>query len=224
MTVSCSRARAPLTRLQFFGKVLVVAAIAGGLIAAWFSRSVLDPRAITAAIAQYPAAPAVFLIAQIAASLLFIPRTMLGLVAGLIFGLWMGLVWASLGCVLGAVVGFLLARYVNSGLIDLENMPRLGPILLRAESGGWRAVTMLRLIPLVPHTLVNYALGLTRLSLSDYALGSFLGQLPLTIAYVSFGAAGSRAAAGQVSWLVPISVGVLALAMSILLPRLHARR
>ena len=224
MTVSCPRARAPLTRLQFFGKALVVAAIAGGLIAAWFSRSVLDPRAITAVIGQYPAAPAVFLIAQIAASLLFIPRTMLGLVAGLIFGLWMGLVWASLGCVLGAVVGFLLARYVNSGLIDLENMPRLGPILLRAESGGWRAVTMLRLIPLVPHTLVNYALGLTRLSLSDYAFGSFLGQLPLTVAYVSFGAAGGRAAAGQVSWLVPISVGVLALAMSILLPRLHAKR
>ena len=104
---------------------------------------------------------------------------------------------------LGAVAGFLLARYVNAGLIDPESMPRLGPILQRAEAGGWRAVAALRLIPVLPHSVGNYALGLTRLPLGAYALGSLLGQLPMTIAYVDFGAAGGKIWSGASGWLAP---------------------
>lgn len=206
------------------GRVLVLLLLAAGIVAVWLNRNALDPSALTATIARYPAAPLVFLVAHVIASLLFIPRTLAGLVAGLIFGLWWGLIWAALGSVIGAVAGFLAARYVNSGLIDLESLPRLGPILLRAEEGGWRAVTMLRLIPVIPHSLSNYALGLTRLSIGGYALGSFLGQLPMTVAYVSFGAAGERMAAGEKSWLAPIVIGAAALALSILLPRLRRAR
>jgi uncharacterized membrane protein YdjX (TVP38/TMEM64 family) len=224
VTISYGRERAPLSRLKTAGRVLLLMLLAAGVIAAWHYRDALDPTTLTATIARYPTAPLVFLAAHIVASLLFIPRTVLGLVAGLVFGLWWGLVWAALGSVLGAIAGFLVARYINSGLIDLENIPRLGPFLLRAEEGGWRAVTMLRLIPVIPHSLSNYALGLTRLSLANYALGSLLGQLPMTIAYVSFGAAGGRMVSGDKSWLVPITVGAAALALSILLPRWHAKR
>jgi uncharacterized membrane protein YdjX (TVP38/TMEM64 family) len=214
----------PLSRLRLAGRVLLLLLLAAGMVAVWLNRGALEPSAITAEIARYPAAPLVFLAAHVVASLLFVPRTMLGLVAGLIFGLWWGLVWAALGSVLGAIAGFLVARYLNSGLIDLENLPKLGPLLLRAEAGGWRAVTMLRLIPVIPHSLSNYALGLTRLSLADYALGSLLGQLPMTVAYVSFGAAGGRMAAGQDGWLVPVVVGAVALALSILAPHLRKAR
>lgn len=223
MTISCTRS-APLSRLRLAGRVLVLVLLAAGMVAVWLNRDALDPSSITAQIARYPAAPLVFLAAHVIASLLFVPRTVLGLVAELIFGLWWGLVWAVLGSVLGAIAGFLIARYVNSGLIDLENLPKIGPLLLRAEAGGWRAVTMLRLIPVIPHSFTNYALGLTRLSLVDFALGSLLGQLPMTAAYVSFGAAGGRMAAGQSGWLTPIIIGAVALALSLLLPRLHKTR
>jgi uncharacterized membrane protein YdjX (TVP38/TMEM64 family) len=224
VTLSYNGRQAPLAWLKTAGRALLLLLLAGGAVAAWLHRDAFDPSLLTATIARYPAAPLVFLAAHIVASLLFIPRTMLGLVAGLVFGLWWGLVWAALGSVAGAIAGFLIARYINGGLIDLESIPRLGPILLRAEDGGWRAVTMLRLIPILPHSLTNYALGLTRLSLRDYALGSLLGQLPMTIAYVSFGAAGERMVSGGKSWLAPVAVGAAALALSILLPRWHARR
>jgi uncharacterized membrane protein YdjX (TVP38/TMEM64 family) len=214
----------PLSRLRLAGRVLLLLLLAAGMVTVWLNRGALEPSAITAELARYPAAPLVFLAAHIVASLLFVPRTMLGLVAGLIFGLWWGLVWAALGSVLGAIAGFFVARYVNSGLIDLETLPKLGPLLLRAEAGGWRAVTMLRLIPVIPHSLSNYALGLTRLSLGDYALGSLFGQLPMTVAYVSFGAAGGRMAAGQDGWLAPVVIGAAALALSILLPRWRKAR
>ena len=103
-------------------------------------------------------------------------------------------------------------------------MPRIGPVLERAEAGGWRAVAALRLIPVLPHSLANYALGLTRLSLGSYALGSLLGQLPMTFASVDLGVAGGRAWAGASNWLAPTLVGFAVLIASLLLPRLVRQR
>jgi uncharacterized membrane protein YdjX (TVP38/TMEM64 family) len=103
-------------------------------------------------------------------------------------------------------------------------MRRIGPILRRAADGGWRTVAMLRLVPVLPHSLGNYALGLTRLPVGAYAFGSLLGQLPMTIAYVDFGAAGGSVFAGKAGWVEPTLIGLAALAVSFLLPRLVGRR
>jgi uncharacterized membrane protein YdjX (TVP38/TMEM64 family) len=214
----------PLAAFRSAGRVLILALLAAGLAAVWLNRGALDPVAVQAAIDRYPAAPLIFLAAHVAASLLFIPRTMLAAVAGVLFGLWWGTVWAAAGSVLGAVAGLLVARYVNSGLVDLESLPKLGPILLRAERGGWRSVAIIRLIPVLPHSLVNYALGLTRLPVGPYAFGSLIGQLPLTIAYVDLGTAGERMLSGKAGWMEPTLIGLAALALSILLPRFTRRR
>jgi len=213
----------PFRRVRMVGRVLWLMMLAVGLAAAWYERAALDPVAIRNAVVGYPAAPLVFLAMQIVASLLFIPRTLLAVAAGLLFGAWWGLFWAALGGTLGAIGGFLVARYINSGWLDLESLPRIGPVLLRAERGGWRAVTALRLIPVIPHSLSNYALGLTRIRLGPYALGSFLGQLPMTIAYVDLAAAGGRLAGGHADWRVPIAIGIAALLTSIVLPRVWKR-
>jgi len=210
--------------LALAGRVLVLLLIAAGIVTAWLHRGAFDPQVISATVAAYPAAPLVFLALHVAASLLFVPRTILAMAAGLVFGIGWGLVWAATGSVLGAVAGFLLTRYVNAGLIDPESMPRVGPILRRAEAGGWRAVAALRLIPVLPHSVANYALGLTRLPLGAYALGSFLGQLPMTIAYVDFGAAGGKIWSGASGWLAPTLIGAAALLISLLLPRLARSR
>ena len=205
--------------LRGVGRVVLVMALLAGAAFVWRHRGALNPQAISGAIAVRPAAPLVFLAVQVAASLLFIPRTLLAVAAGLIFGTVWGLVWAAAGSVIGAIAGFLVARYINSGIVDPEAMPGLGRVLQRAEAGGWRSVMALRLIPFVPHSLANYALGLTRLSVGSYALGSLLGQLPMTIAYVDLGAAGGQLWAGQAGWLMPTLVGIAALALSFFLPR-----
>jgi uncharacterized membrane protein YdjX (TVP38/TMEM64 family) len=113
------------------------------------------------------------------------------------------------------VAGFLLARYVNAGLIDPR---RLGLIGVQVEQAGWRGVTILRLIPIVPHSLANYGLGLTRLPLRAYALGSLLGQLPMTVAYVNLGAAGESLMLGRAGWITPTLIGSGILALSLLIP------
>jgi uncharacterized membrane protein YdjX (TVP38/TMEM64 family) len=199
-------------------RALVFVLLALGATAAWHWRAILDPLAITTVIEGYPAAPLAFLGIHIAASLLFVPRTMLAIVAGLLFGMGWGILWAEIGSVAGAAAGFLLARYINSGLVDVERTARIRPVLERVERGGWRAVALLRLIPIMPHSLTNYGLGLTRLSLSAYAFGSLIGQLPMTIAYVDLGAAGGQLILGRAGWLEPSLIGLAALSVSVAIP------
>jgi uncharacterized membrane protein YdjX (TVP38/TMEM64 family) len=216
---------APLPAVGFrrAARLGVLALVVLGTMAAWQWRAVLDPVALSAAIGRSPAAPAAFLVSHVAASLLFVPRTVPAIAAGLMFGMTWGTFWAALGSVVGAVVGFLVARYLGSGLIAAERNPRLRLLSARVERGGWRAVMVLRLIPVLPHSLTNYGCGLTRLPLGAYALGSLVGQLPMTIAYVDFGAAGERMMVGRADWLAPSLIGAAALALSLLIP-LAARR
>jgi uncharacterized membrane protein YdjX (TVP38/TMEM64 family) len=196
---------------------LLLLLIFGGL-AAWRSRAVLDPVTLTTAITGYPAAPLWFLAAHLIASLLFVPRTLLAVVAGMLFGVAWGIVWAELGGVAGAAAGFLIARYINSGLIDLGQIARLRPVMQQVERSGWRAVALLRLIPVMPHGLANYGLALTGLGLGAFALGSLLGQLPMTIAYVGLGAAGEQLLLGSAGWVKPTLIGFAALSLSLLIP------
>lgn len=209
------------------GRLAVGALAAGGIVAAWRWRGLFDPLALTQALGGNPLAPLAFLALHVAASLFFVPRTFLAVGAGLVFGMWWGIVWAALGSVVGAIAGFLVARYVYAGFVERADSARLKALLTRAERGGWRMVTAVRLVPFIPHSLTNYALGLTRVRLGAYAVGSLLGQLPLTIAYADFGAAG-RALFGTADWLHqmlwPSLIGLGALGLSLLIPVMARRR
>jgi uncharacterized membrane protein YdjX (TVP38/TMEM64 family) len=217
-----------VTAMRNIGRLLLLAALAAGVGAAWRWRGLFDPLALTALIGSTPAAPLAFLALHVAASLFFVPRTLLALGAGLVFGMWWGIVWAALGSVAGAIAGFLVARYIHAGFAGSADRSRLSALLRRGESGGWRMVAVVRLVPIIPHSLTNYALGLTRVGLGAYAFGSLLGQLPLTIAYADLGAAGGRALIGGADWrsqvLWPSLIGLSALALSLLLPLLARRR
>jgi len=214
----------PLGNLRRVGQVVVAALIVAAIAGAWHWREEFDPLVLARLIRGYPAAPLVFLALHVVASLTFLPRTLLGFAAGIVFGVWWGLFWASLGGLIGAVAGFLVARYVHAGLFERARWSRMTALLERAENGGWRMVTLIRLVPVIPHGLTNYALGLTRVRLGDYALGSLLGQLPTTIAAVDLGAAGERAMRGAGNWLLPTVIGLAALGLTILIPALARRR
>lgn len=206
-----------------FGRLVALGLVGAGASAAWRWRGLIDPLALSGMIDRSPAAPLAFVALHVAASLFFVPRTLLALVAGLVFGAWWGVPWAAVGSVLGAVAGFFVARYIHSGVVEAAIGTRIAALLASAENGGWRMVAVLRLVPIIPHSLTNYALGLTRLRLGPYAFGSLLGQLPLTIAYVDLGAAGGRAFIGNADWLLPSAIGAGALAVSVLIPLLARR-
>jgi uncharacterized membrane protein YdjX (TVP38/TMEM64 family) len=217
-------ASSALSALRIAGRVLVVALVLAGGAYVLVHRGTVSPLQIKAQIAGAPLAPLLYLLAHVAASLVFVPRTFMAVAAGLLFGAVGGFLWATIGSTLGAIAGFILARYVNSGLIEPESMPKLGPLLVKAEAGGWRAVAALRLIPVIPQPVTNYGLGLTRLSLRSYTLGTLVGSIPMTVAYVEFGAAGDEVLSGGANWLLPTLIGAAVVTASLVLPALLARR
>lgn len=222
--MTAARAKnAAVANLQLAGRAALLVAIVAGIVAVWLHRDVLSPSAIETALSHSGAAPVLYLAAHIVTSLLFIPRALIAAAAGLMFGLWWGLVWATIGGMLGAAAGFLIARYLNSGLIDLEALPRVGPYFIRAERGGWPVVALIRILPIMNHSLANYALGLTQVRFRDYLLGSFLGQIPSTVAFVEFGAAGEQMLSGKAGWLWPSLIGLAALAVAYALRRVFRR-
>lgn len=208
------------SRARTLGRVLLVLALAGGGAAWWAWHGTFGIETLQDMLRHHPAAPILFLLVHILASLLFFPRSVMAMLAGLVFGVWWGGVLAAAGSVIGASTGFLIARYVGGGFVPAaDETVRWGEALRRIERGGWRAVAMLRLIPVLPHSGVNYALGLTRLRLGAYAFGSLLGQLPMTVAFVQFGAAGDHAIAGKPGWIVPTVAGAVLLLLASALPK-----
>ena len=209
-------------RIATLVRILLLLAVAAGIVLAIAYSRAIDPLAIKAELSQHRHAELIFMAATVAASFIFVPRTLLAVAGGLIFGLAWGMAWTMLASTLGAVLGFLLARYVNNGIVDAATLPRLAPVLNAAERGGWRIVALIRIPPL-PHTAVNYALGLTRISLASYAVGSFLGMLPSTFAAVEVGVAGGSALGGQ-NWLSPAVIALAFIAATSLVARLPAMR
>jgi uncharacterized membrane protein YdjX (TVP38/TMEM64 family) len=203
------------------GAVLLL--ILTGIVLGIVYRHDIDPLKVREMIAANPFAPLIFIGLQIAASLLWVPRTVLGIAAGLIFGIVWGLVWAMTGAMLGAAAGFAFVRFMGAeGVLDAS--PRIGKMVERAESGGWRAVAILRLIPGPPHSLINTLLALTNLKWRDYLIGSFAGMLPITFVQVDIGAGGGAVFEGHTGWIIGCALLAAALAVSFVVKRVAARQ
>ncbi|MBL8699673.1 MAG: TVP38/TMEM64 family protein [Alphaproteobacteria bacterium] len=205
-------------------RATLLAALAVALGAAIVYRQQVHPEWLADVIDDYPAVmPLAFVVVHVAASLLFVPRNLMAMVAGGLFGGIGGGVISIAGAMAGAMAGFWTARYLNADLLHVEDLPRIGPLIAKAERGGLRFVMVTRLLPVLPHALVNYVFGLSAISVRDYALGSLLGFIPQTIAFVKLGQAGAGAASGAFSIETMLwAVGLLAL--SFLVPRLVPRR
>jgi len=141
--------------------------------------------------------PLVFIAGYVVATVAFAPGSILTLAAGAIFGLVEGTLYVFVAATLGASAAFLVARYVARSAIQsrIEGNARFAAIdRAVAEQGLW-IVFLLRLSPIFPYNLLNYALGLTRVSFADYFVAS-AGMLPATVLYVYYGkVAGDVAAA-----------------------------
>ncbi|MGL4498281.1 MAG: TVP38/TMEM64 family protein [Planktothrix sp.] len=163
--------------------------------------------------------PVAFIIIYNLATILFVPGSLLTLGAGVIFGVVWGSIYVSIGSVIGATFAFLIGRYFARDWVTkkLENYEQFKAIDQAVSQEGWKIVGLTRLSPIFPFNLLNYAFGLTNVSLKDYFLASWIGMLPGTILYVYVGSLiGSLAQLGMggrsrtwVEWLL-YGIGLIA--------------
>jgi uncharacterized membrane protein YdjX (TVP38/TMEM64 family) len=131
--------------------------------------------------------PLVFVAGYALATVAFVPGSVLTLAAGAVFGL-PAVLWVFAGAVLGSSAAFLMARHVARAAVErrLAGSVRLAAIDRAIAARGRRIVLLLRLSPVFPFNLLNYALGLTQVRFRDYVLGA-VGMLPGTLLYVYYG-------------------------------------
>ncbi|MBC7350761.1 MAG: TVP38/TMEM64 family protein [Thermogutta sp.] len=120
------------------------------------------------------------------ACVLFIPGSILTLGAGLLFGVVRGTITVSIASVVGATAAFLVGRTLLRGRIEewVAANRRFRAIDRAVGEHGLKIVLLLRLSPVIPFNLLNYALGLTRVRLSHYVPASWVGMLPGTLMYL----------------------------------------
>jgi uncharacterized membrane protein YdjX (TVP38/TMEM64 family) len=135
----------------------------------------------------------------IIAAVAFLPGSILTLGAGVIFGIPLGSLYVFIGATLGATAAFLVGRYLARGWITkkISDNKKFTAIDKAVSKEGLKIVLLTRLSPIFPFNLLNYALGITSVSLQDYFIGS-VGMIPGTIMYVYIGSlAGNLALIGS---------------------------
>jgi uncharacterized membrane protein YdjX (TVP38/TMEM64 family) len=147
-----------------------------------------------------PWGPVAFILGYAIAVVAFVPAAALTLGAGAIFGLGRGVAYVFVAAVLGSTLAFLIARYLARGFVEqrLAGNAQFAAIDRAIGLQGRKIVFLLRLSPVFPFSLGNYALGLTRVSLPDYVLAS-AGMLPGTLLYVYVGSLASDVASAAAS-------------------------
>lgn len=135
-----------------------------------------------------PAAPGVFILIYALAVVALIPASLLTIAGGAVFGLLPGMAYALVGATLGSTGAFLIGRHVARRLVArrLAAMPRFVAIERAVSARGRRIVFLLRLSPVVPFNFLNYALGLTTISVWDFVVAS-LGTVPGAFVYAYAG-------------------------------------
>ncbi|HSK34198.1 MAG TPA: TVP38/TMEM64 family protein [Propionicimonas sp.] len=158
-----------------------------------------------------PAAPVAFVALYAACTLLPLPRNVLSAAAGTLFGWGWGIPLAYLGSLLGAGAAFWLARAQGRSRWSRSSKAlsgsRRASFDAALEKRGLLTVLGARVLPVVPFTAFNYAAGLTGIRRRDYVVGTVLGVVPGTVAYVTAGAYAARPAA----WSLEVTGAMLLL-------------
>ena len=155
--------------------------------------------------------PLAFLAAHVVVTVLPFPRTAFTLAAGLLFGPALGVAIAVTASTVSALLALLMVRGLGWQLSKLVSHPAVEAVDARLRARGWAAVLSLRLIPVVPFSVLNYAAGASSVRVLPYLLATVAGLLPGTAAVVILG----DALTGTVSPLLAVvSLCTAALGMS----------
>jgi uncharacterized membrane protein YdjX (TVP38/TMEM64 family) len=166
--------------------------------------------------------PLTFLAAHIVVTVLPFPRTAFTLAAGLLFGPVLGVTLAVVASTASALIALALVRAAGWQLSRLVRHQAVETLDARLRDRGWPTVMSLRLIPAVPFSVLNYAVGASAVRVPPYTLATVAGVFPGTAAVVILG----DALTGDVSpllFLVSLCTGIAGLVLLAYEVRHHRR-
>ena len=211
-------AHAPARRLPIGRLVLGLAAVIG-LIALGREVGGYLPTFVSWVASLGVWGPVVFMGGYVVGVVAFVPGSILTLSAGAIFGIVNGTVIVFVSATIASAVSFLISRHLVRDAVEqkLAGNERFASIDRAIASQGRKIVLLLRLSPVFPYSLLNYALGLTQIRFVDYVLAS-VGTIPATLLYVYYGKlagdvaalAGGAAVQKDTGYYVVLGLGLVA--------------
>lgn len=206
----------------------LAAACAALMLLYWLVFSGITAEDIRGVLQRYgSAAPAVYILLFAVLPAFFFPVAVLALAGGLMFGLIWGSVYTFIGAMINCALMFIAARYAGRESVQRLIRQRL-PESWRQRLGmargreGFLLLIVLRLIPAVPYNLINYAFGLTDMPLGAYMLGSAIGIIPGTLAFINIGDKAADVASPSF-WLAIALMALLLAATALLGKRLFPK-
>jgi phospholipase D1/2 len=215
----------PRTRILLF--MLAIGALA--LVAAvGFSSRTIDLNAAVThirAMADEPLAPLLFIALYVVLSLLMFPPVILSIAGTLIWGWWIGGLWELAAAFLGAVPPYLMARGAAGGWLRERIRNRHPAIERHLERDGNFTFLLLRIVPVIPYSVLNYLAGLVRIRPLPYLALTLAGMIPSIFIFTWFvdSVAQGVMTEGEVTMRVLIGcalIGVLMIAGRIVMKRL----
>ena len=187
--------------IKRISKWMLFSLLVAGVIFFWICcKDAIQIQAIKTSIESYGIwAPIVFILTYAFATVLMLPGTILTFAGGLIFGPLLGTFYNISGAVLGASMAFLIARYLASDWVAHKVGGRLKQLKEGAEEAGWKFVAIVRLAPIIPFSLLNYALGLTKVRFVSFSIASTIFMLPGCFVYTYLGSLGEEIIYGEQS-------------------------
>ena len=150
-------------------------------------------------------APVLYILIYSIATICILPSTPLNLTGGAIFGAVWGTVWTSIAAILAAILAFGFSRTIGRSLVERKLAGKWESIDREMQQGGFFYMFAIRLLPLIPYGIVNFAAGLTSIKFRDYFLGTLLGTVPGILPFVMMGAGLTALKQGDV---LPMLVGL----------------
>jgi uncharacterized membrane protein YdjX (TVP38/TMEM64 family) len=132
-------------------------------------------------------APIIYIILYTIGTLLILPSTPLNLTGGALFGVVGGTIWTTIAAIIAAVVSFAFTRSIGRDYIAHKLAGKWEAIDAEMRQGGLFYMFAIRLLPLIPYGIVNFAAGLTSISFKDYLIGTGLGTVPGILPFVMMG-------------------------------------
>jgi uncharacterized membrane protein YdjX (TVP38/TMEM64 family) len=157
-------------------------------------------------------APIIYILVYAIATIFILPSTPLNLSGGAIFGSVWGTVWTSIAAVLAAVLSFGFSRTIGRKIVEQKLAGKWQSLDREMEQGGFFYMFAIRLLPLIPYGMVNFAAGLTSIKFRDYFFGTLLGTVPGILPFVMMGAGLTALKQGNV---FPILVALALIGMLI---------
>ena len=204
-------------------RLLVLVAIVGSLL---IGGLIVGPARIESLFEQLSSSPwgaVAFILLYAVLTMLMAPGAVSSIAGGAIFGLAFGFALTMVGATLGAVGAFVVARKAGQESVRALLGDKAQALDGWIDDNGLSAILLLRLLPIVPFNVLNYAAGLSPLDVRRYTIGTAVGIIPGVAVFTNIGA-NAKDPGGPQFILSLVALALLVLVSSVGAKRVKARR